>query len=523
MTLLELSEKERLSLAVEGAGDGVWDWNILSGEMPLSAHYEAMLGFDKGDLEPTIDAWVKTVHPEDLPNAQSNLQEYLEGKINTYYIELRLLCKDGSYKWILCRGTVVERDDDGKPLRMIGIHSDITDRKLMEQTLIDTRDEANRANTAKSEFLSSMSHELRTPMNAILGFGQLLELDDNLSDINKNNVHEILKAGDHLLELINQVLDLSKIESGHIDLSLEPVEVCSFIDDCTDLVSTLALKRDIHISHSGLKGAAVRADRTRLMQVFLNLLSNAIKYNREGGTVKIEVQTEGTNRLRILVIDTGKGIPEYRLEELFQPFNRLDEENSGIEGTGIGLTITRYIVELMGGTMGVKSEVGVGSTFWIELPIETLPELDQKQNESTAGNTTHLSETNATQHTVLYIEDNPSNIKLVARLLGQRKHIHLRTAHTPELGIELAMTCQPELILLDINMPGMDGYNVLEILKAEANLNDVPIIALSAKAMPRDIKRGLTAGFNDYLTKPINVVQFFEVIDKSLRTTTAIT
>lgn len=518
MTLLKLSEKERLSLAVEGAGDGVWDWNIPTGEMSLSAHYEAMLDFDKGDLEPTIDAWIKTVHPDDLPGAQSNLQEYLEGKINNYYIELRLLCKDGSYKWILCRGTVVERDYNGKPLRMIGIHSDITDRKLMEQTLIDTRDEANRANRAKSDFLSSMSHELRTPMNAILGFGQLMELDDSLADNHKESVHEILKAGDHLLELITQVLDLSKIEAGHIDLSLEPVALCLFIDDCMQMVSTLAIKRDIHVSCSGLKDAAVRADRTRLMQVLLNLLSNAIKYNREGGTVKIEVRAEGTERIRILVTDTGKGIPEYRLEELFQPFNRLDEENTDIEGTGIGLTITRHIVEFMGGSMGVKSEVGVGSTFWIELPVESIPELTQEQNKTISHSNTTLQETEIVQHTVLYIEDNPSNIKLVAQLLAQRKHIHLRTAHTPELGIELAMTCQPELILLDINMPGMDGYRVLDILKGEESLNDVQIIALTAKAMSGDIKRGLAAGFNGYLTKPINVVEFFNVIDKSVST-----
>ncbi|MFK5914189.1 MAG: ATP-binding protein [Woeseiaceae bacterium] len=518
MTLLKLSEKERLSLAVEGAGDGVWDWNILTGEMPLSAHYEAMLDFDKGELEPSIDAWVKTVHPEDLPRAQSNLQEYLEGKINTYHIELRLLCKGGSYKWILCRGTVVERDNDSKPLRMIGIHSDITERKLMEQVLIDTRDEANRANRAKSEFLSSMSHELRTPMNAILGFGQLLELDDNLSDENKESVHEIIKAGDHLLKLIEQVLDLSKVESGHIDLSLEPVEVCPFINDCINLVRTLALKRAIQISHSGLKGIAVRADRTRLMQVLLNFLSNAIKYNREGGTVKIEAQTEGTDRLRILVTDTGKGIPACRLAELFQPFNRLDEETGGIEGTGIGLTITRHIIEFMGGSIGVKSEVGVGSTFWLELPVESMPELPLEQNEAISNSSTTSAETDTVQHTVLYIEDNPSNIKLVARLLGQLKHIHLLTAHTPELGIELAMTRQPELILLDINMPGMDGYKVLEILKAEASLNDIPVIALTAKTMTSDIKRGAAVGFHDYLTKPINVVNFFEVIEKALST-----
>lgn len=509
--------EERLNFAVEGAGDGIWDWNILTGEMPLSGHYEAMLGFNKGELEPTVDAWVKSVHPEDLPRVQSNLQEYLEGKSSIYHIELRLLCKDGSYKWILCRGTLVQRDHDGKPLRMIGIHSDITERKLTEQALIETRDEADRANKAKSEFLSSMSHELRTPMNAILGFGQLLQLDDSLSDVNNDNVHEILRAGAHLLELINEVLDLSKIESGEIDLSLEPVEVSPVIDKCLNLVATLADKRRIRISHAGLKNIVVRADRTRLMQVLLNLLSNAIKYNREGGTVKLEAQAEGTDRLRILVTDTGNGIPAAKLGKLFQPFNRLDAENSGIEGTGIGLTITRRIVELMGGSVNVKSEVGVGSTFWIELPIESVPGLAREQNRAITITTT-APETPAAQQTVLYIEDNPSNLKLVVQLLGHRKHIDLFTAHTPELGIELAMTHQPELIMLDINMPGMNGYQVLEILKAEENLNGVPVVAVTANAMPRDIERGLAAGFSCYLTKPLDVTQFYEVVDKYLNT-----
>ena len=280
------------------------------------------------------------------------------------------------------------------------------------------------------------------------------------------------------------------------------------------MVAPLADRRDIQLSHSGLKGAAVRADRMRLRQVLLNLLSNAIKYNRGGGSVHIEVQPEGTDRLRILVTDTGEGIPAARLAELFQPFNRLDAESSSIEGTGIGLTITRRIVEMMGGTVDVESEVGIGSTFWIELPLESLPESYHKR--AATDSSTPAQPIEATQHTVLYIEDNPSNLRLVAQILGHRQHIHLLTAHTPELGIELAMARRPELILLDINMPGMNGYQMLEVFKANERLKTIPVIAVTANAMPCDIERGMAAGFADYLTKPLDVARFYTVIDKLL-------
>jgi len=383
------------------------------------------------------------------------------------------------------------------------------------------KDEAERANQAKSEFLSSMSHELRTPMNAILGFGQLMKYDTDLSDEHQAQVQEILTAGYHLLELINEVLDLAKVESGRIDLSLEPVEVDAIVEECLSLVGTLAAKREIRLHQGGRRGTAVRADRTRLKQALLNLLSNAIKYNREGGSVKVEIQAKDAERLHIRVTDSGPGIPAARLTELFEPFNRLDAESSSIEGTGIGLTITRRIVELMGGTVDVDSEVGVGSTFWIELPLEFLPGAEVQESAASVPvqSLQGTQRTAATKHLVLYIEDNPSNLKLVAQILGRRQHIHLLTAHTAELGIELALARRPELILLDINMPGMDGYQVLEVLKADAGLKSIPVVAVTANAMPRDIARGKAAGFADYLTKPLDVGRFHEVVDAWLATT----
>ncbi len=394
-------------------------------------------------------------------------------------------------------------------------------RRMMELeeahhlALIEAKEVAERANQAKSDFLSSMSHELRTPMNSILGFGQLLEYDDSLSDEHKASVNEITKAGQHLLELINEVLDLARVESGRIELSMEPVEVCPLIDECFAMIESLAQKRSIVMSHSGVKNLFVRADNMRLKQALLNLLSNAVKYNREGGNIDVEV-IEDNSTVRISVTDTGPGISAEKLPELFQPFNRLDAEDSNIEGTGIGLTITRRIIELMGGSVDVHSEVGVGSTFWIELPLESIAEEERVEETTKEGLVRTIAEPGS-QHIVLYIEDNPQNLRLVSRILANRSHIHLLTAHTPELGIELASERLPELILLDINMPGLDGYQVLEILKKNPKLTDIPVIAVTANAMPRDIEKGKQAGFTAYVTKPIDVVKFLAVIDENLK------
>ncbi|WP_026331508.1 PAS domain S-box protein [Thioalkalivibrio sp. ALE11] len=634
--------EQRFAFAVEGAGDGVWEWDVETGRMLLSGYYEPMLGYAFGEMEPRIEAWETSVHPHDLERVLERLNDYLEGRSDRYSVELRLRCKDGSYKWVMCRGTVVERDVRGAPLRLIGIHSDIDARKSAEETLqifkhvvnsvldgvlvIDTagfiqlvnpavrtifgydqqglvghnvsmliprsllsehegdlqrhlasreapminrtveltgqradgssfplevsvseiaiagqqyfvallrdiserkqaedaliaaREEADRANQAKSEFLSSMSHELRTPMNAILGFGQLLEYDDSLGEEPLEHVGEILRAGRHLLELINEVLDLAKIESGRIQMSLEPVEVGPVVQECLSLVSTMAAQRHIDLHDEGTEGVVVRADLTRLKQALLNLVSNAVKYNRDGGHVKVDAHREGNDRLRIRVNDTGKGISEDKLDQLFDPFNRLDAESSGIEGTGIGLTLTRRMVEMMGGKVEVRSVPEVGSTFWIELPL--MQGAGQPRDEESASSRNASPEdcglSDEQSSTVLYIEDNPANLRLVEQLVEQLPEARLLTAHTPWLGIDLARNYRPDLILLDINLPGMDGYQVLEMLQAEAELEQTPVVAVTANAMPRDIERGMAAGFTDYLTKPLNVGQFLDTVQRHI-------
>jgi PAS domain S-box-containing protein len=510
---LRLSE-ERFSFAVEGAGDGIWDWNMQSGDMVLSGHYEAMLGFDKDGIVPTIAAWEKGVHPDDVLRARQGLQNYLANKTPCYEAELRLRCKDDSYKWVLCRGTLVARDDAGHPARMIGILSNISERKAVEAALVEARESAERANHAKSAFLSSMSHELRTPMNAILGFSQMLEYDSSLNADQQDNVHEILKGGRHLLELINEVLDLAKIESGRIDLSLEPVELACLIEDCRQLILPLAAARQIALHLQVPQHTFMQADRTRLKQVLLNLLSNATKYNREGGEIRLGLQAAASGWLRITVSDDGDGIAPEHVPQLFQPFSRINAKHSEIEGTGIGLTITRSLVELMGGKVGVDSEPGRGATFWIELPA-AIPATPEAGTAGVAGMELR-SAAQEQRHRVLCIDDNPVNLKLIAQMLRLRPAIHLIAAHTPELGIELALAHRPELILLDINMPGMNGYQVLDVLKADARLAAIPVIAVTANAMPRDIENGRAAGFIEYLTKPLDVGHFLKSIDHFL-------
>lgn len=505
--------EERFSFAVEGAGDGIWDLDLRTGVTLLSGHYEAMLGFAKGEIAQSSQSWNQSIHPDDLLRAEQSLQDYLSGNSSGYDIQLRLRCKDSSYKWILCRGTIAARDEAGQPVRLIGIHSDISERKAVEAALVDARESAERANHAKSSFLSSMSHELRTPMNAILGFSQMLQYDSGLNDDQQDNVQEILKGGRHLLSLINEVLDLAKIESGRIDLSLVCVDVADVAEDCRQLIQPLAAARQIVLRLEVAPETTVLADRTRLKQVLLNLLSNAIKYNHHGGSIHLSAQPMSGEHLRITVSDTGPGIAQDRIPELFQPFSRLAAENSDIEGTGIGLTITRRLVELMGGRVGVDSQMGVGANFWIELPTQTQGGPD---SATKVLNTEPPLTTTLRPYQVLCIDDNPVNLKLIGQMLRMRHHIHLITAPTPELGIELALAHLPDLILLDINMPGMDGYEVLKVLKAETRLANTVIIAVTANAMPLDIEQGRAAGFINYLTKPLDVSHFLATIDRCI-------
>ncbi|SFC44090.1 PAS domain S-box-containing protein [Marinospirillum celere] len=630
--------RERLRRGQIFANIGTLEWDIQEGSLFWSERIAPLFGYPEGDLETSYDNFLAAVHPDDRQAVTDAVNACVEHD-RPYNIEHRVVWPDGTVRWLLERGAV-ERDEAGKPLRMLGVVQDVTERvvaerelhtfkyivnsvvegvlvidvqgiiqqvnpaacritgygrdsllgsnvsmlmpsphrdkhnsylqrylhtgearllnreievtavradgaafplavtateikqdnacffvglirdissrKEAEDALVLARQEAERANQAKSEFLSSMSHELRTPMNAILGFAQMLEYDDQLDTDQQENVHEILKAGHHLLELINEVLDLARIESGRMTLSLEPVEVDAVVQECYSLISPLAAQQDVQLLPFNLCDAWVCADRTRFKQVLLNLLSNAVKYNRPGGTVQILWQINQSEQcFQLEVKDTGQGIAAEHLSELFEPFNRLGAETGDVEGTGIGLTITRRILTLMGGEVRVTSEPGVGSSFIIGLPLQGSQQQHGPSEQQASSEPRDV--TSCLAQRVLYIEDNAANLRLVRSILSRISNLQLLEAHQAELGLELAQAHQPDLILLDINMPGMDGYQLMRVLKQHPQLKRIPVIAVCANAMPRDIERGREAGFAEYITKPIQVPLFIASVERWLQ------
>ncbi|MGK5025061.1 PAS domain-containing hybrid sensor histidine kinase/response regulator [Janthinobacterium sp. RB2R34] len=451
--------------------------------------------------------------------------------------ELTYVRKDGSRFPAIVSVTAL-RDADDAIIGYLLVGTDNTvrkhaeqERELLNRVLSDNsvelekaRAQADKANLAKSEFLSSMSHELRTPLNAVLGFAQLMASDTPPpSASQQRSLDQILNGGWYLLRLINEILDLSMIESGRVAMSREAMALTEVLRDCRAMITPQAQKRQLTLTFPTLaQPFYVHADLTRVKQVVINLLSNAIKYNRTGGSVLVECQQHG-DRVRLSVRDTGKGLSAEQLQQLFQPFNRLGQEAGTEEGTGIGLVVTKQLVELMGGTMGVESEVGVGTQFWIELAASSAPELQLGEHTGNMGrepsaDTPH----DAPRRKVLYVEDNPANLILVEQLIARRSDLGMLSAIEGQLGITLARQHQPDLILMDINLPGLSGTEVLGLLRADPLTAHIPIIALSANALPRDVRKGLDAGFLRYLTKPINVPEFMEALDTALSVTAAL-
>jgi signal transduction histidine kinase/CheY-like chemotaxis protein len=415
--------------------------------------------------------------------------------------------------------------DRGRKLQgVFAAARDVTERKRLDQVLQEknvelesARSVAEKANLAKSEFLSSMSHELRSPLNAILGFAQLMDSDSPPpTPAQKASIAQILQAGWYLLELINEILDLAVIESGRLSLSVEPVSLAEVLLECQAMIEQQGQKRNLALTFPRFDVPRfVLADRIRLKQILLNLLSNAIKYNRPGGTVVLECSTNTPDRTRIIVRDTGPGLPPEKLAQLFQPFNRLGQESSVEEGTGIGLVVSKLLVELMGGVIGAESTVGVGSVFWFELSSTAAPELTVGRTEPAPSAQAKVPH-GAPVRTLLYVEDNTANLNLVERLIARRPDMRLLSALNGTLGVEMAREFLPDVILMDINLPGISGIEALKILRQDPVTAHIPVLAISANAMPGDIKRGLEAGFLRYLTKPINLDQFLEAMDAAL-------
>jgi len=434
-----------------------------------------------------------------------------------YEVEGWRVRKDGTLFWANVVFTAI-RDAAGNARGFAKLTRDLTERRLVEQTLTLAKGAAEKANLAKSEFLSSMSHELRSPLNAILGFAQLMDSDATpATPSQKGSIAEILRAGWYLLELINEILDLAQIESGKLSLSLEPTSLAELIPECQAMIEPQAQGRGIRMTFPQFdRPWFIAADRTRLKQVLINLLSNAVKYNQAGGTVILDCDGSTAERTRINVRDTGAGLPPEKLAQLFQPFNRLGQERGAEQGTGIGLVMSKRLIDLMGGVLGVESRVGVGSVFWCELGTAAAPTLDQKPADlpQAPGAEAALG---APVRTLLYVEDNPANLKLVEQLIGRRPALRLLTAIDGNQGIQLARAHQPDVIVMDINLPGISGIEAMKILRDDPTTVHIPIVALSANAMPRDIAKGLVAGFFSYLTKPIKVNEFMEALDAALQ------
>jgi len=426
-------------------------------------------------------------------------------------------------------GTLDVRTGTGRYLRVIErrtaehgtvvVIADVTDDVQQAEELRAARESAEAASAAKSEFLSSMSHELRTPLNSILGFAQLLERDRKspLAPRQLERLHHVLRGGEHLLRLIDDVLDLAKIEAGGISISPEPVGVVEVLEEVISTLEPMASRAQVQIEPSVIPDLLPRAvaDRTRFAQVLMNFGSNAIKYGRPGGRVRFEI-TVAPQKIRVTVTDDGIGIPDDKRHKLFEPFQRAGQETGPIEGTGIGLTISKRLAELMRGAVGYSSRVGVGSQFWIELPIHRAGTRERERGPEVVTGTSALASPTATHHTIVYVEDNPSNIAFMRDLIGELPSVELVTAPTAEIGLELIRSRLPALVIMDINLPGISGFDAVKQLREWPETRDIPVVGLSAAALAKDTHRAQEAGFHRYLTKPVKVAELMSVLEELL-------
>jgi len=500
-----LRENEnKLAQAQAIAHLGYWERDLITDRLMWSSETNRVFGLSPEEDVNNFARFQELIYPEDRDMVMQAIGVALRGGPR-YEVEYRVVWPSGEVRFVYSQGDVI-LDEAGQPRRMFGTVQDVTERKLV--------DEVKRASKAKSEFLSRMSHELRTPLNAILGFGQLLERQKP-TEVQRKRVGYILSAGKHLLDLINEVLDISRIEAGRMQLSLEPVCVADALEETLDLMRPLATERSIQLSASADidAGVHVLADRQRFKQVLVNLLNNAVKYTPFFGGVAVSYHVPGNEKVRVLVSDTGPGIPAEKLARLFTPFERLGAEQSAIEGTGLGLALSQRLMDAMGGSIGVESAVGKGSTFWIELPLAKSP-LERFPRDG-ADNGARQPSSEPASRSILYIEDNLSNLALIEQMLAERPGTALLTSMQGKVGLDLARQHTPDLILLDLHLPDLPGWDVLSQLKADSTTRHIPVVVISADATKRQMNRLMSAGAAHYLTKPLDVNKFFQVLDET--------
>ncbi len=484
----------------------------------VNKQMEALTGCTRDEL---IGAPFKNYFTDPEKAEESIRKALTEGKATNF--ELTSRARNGK-ETVLSYNTSILYDRDRRLQGVFAAAHDVTESKRLDQVLQEKNVElqsakviAEKANLSTSDFLSSMSHELRSPLNAIIGFAQLMESDTPApTPGQKESIDQILRAGWHLLKLINEILDLAKIESGKLPLPPESVSLAEVIVECQGMIKRQAQKRGIQMTFPRFDiPCSVHADRTQLKQVLVNLLSNAIKYNSEQGTVKVTYTASAPGRIRVSISDTGAGLSPEKLAQLFQPFNRLGQEASDEEGTGIGLVMAKQLIEQMGGVIGVESTVGAGSVFWFELmdASETQFGVGSGEPEAFAKS---FSRSGARVHDVLYVEDNPANLKLVEQIIARHPGLRLLSAVTGNLGIELARANLPEVILMDINLPDISGVEAMRVLSEDPVTAHIPVVAISVNSMPHDFKKGLQAGFFRYLTKPIIVDEFMGTLNTAL-------
>lgn len=507
--VLQESE-ERFRLVFENSGIGIALVDPAGHPIKSNRVLQQIVGYSQMELSGM--SFTEFTHPGDVEKDWGLYAELLEGKRESYSMDKRYIRKDGQVIWARLTVSLV-RNADGKPEYAIGTVEEITERKQAEDDRL-ARAVAERARTAKTEFLSRMRHELRTPLNSILGFAQLMMLDD-LSPAHERGVNQILRSGRHLLDLINEVLEIARIEAGRMQLSPETVRLQEAAEEALDLIRPLAEARGIsvklYIPSSG--DVHVFADRQRLKQVLLNLFSNAVKYNRIGGAIQVNASLTLDGHVRLQVRDTGAGIPPEKLSRLFVPFDRLDADAQSVEGTGLGLALSNGLIEAMGGRIGVESQVGEGSSFWFELKLVTERLLEEIMAEVEESLTERMR---SGRGRVLYVEDNLANINLVEAILERLPQVELITAMQGRLAMSLAQEHRPNVILLDLHLPDMHGSDVLRTLKSEGHTRDIPVVIISADAIPAHVDELLTLGAHGYLTKPIDVREFLRVVEEHL-------